>query len=151
MAIPKSWNTIYIYDENLKPLKRMKINYPLLDKIEEWNDIPGYNKDEKSARTWGSNIYSSVKVFGDKIYLLLNLPRLEILEINPEGDIVNHFCNEKDFRLMRFSDIDIQKEDGRTVFYIMGYSIADEETEMDEYNVYRLTYKTEVNIKDKKK
>jgi hypothetical protein len=39
-VVPMHFNKIYVYNENLDLLNKIKLDYSLLDKIEKWNDIP---------------------------------------------------------------------------------------------------------------
>ncbi|NIR04328.1 MAG: 6-bladed beta-propeller [Candidatus Aminicenantes bacterium] len=138
IVVPMHWNKIYIYDNQLKLIRKRSINYPLLDKVEEWNLIKDMNRKKNSRIYWPCRMTASAKLFEDKVYILLNLPRLEILVLDHDGKIKIHFYNDNDFQLMKWKDFDIQEEKGKIIFYILGYSLEDEKTEMSDYNVYRM-------------
>lgn len=137
-AAPMHWNKIYVYNEKLELLKKIRLDYSLLDKIEKWNDIPDFNKKKNSRRIWPCNILAGFKIFEGKLYLFLQLPKLEILVLDTHGNIENHFYNNNDFQFMWWRDFDIQREKEGIVFYILGYSMSDEKPEMQDFNVFRM-------------
>jgi len=151
IVAPKHWNKIYIYRKDLNLIKKIKINYTLLDKIEEWNYSREENQKKNSRICWPSHIHASVKLLDDNIYFLLNVPRFEILVLSSDGNIVNHYYNENDFKLMRWIDFDIRKEQEKIVFYLLGNSIADDKPEMNDYNVYRVVVGKKNNEKSDNK
>jgi hypothetical protein len=137
-AAPMHWNKIYVYNEKLELLKKIKVDYSLLDKIEKWNDIPDFNKKKNSRRTWACNILAGFKTFEGKLYLFLQLPKLEILVLDTHGNIDNHLYNDNDFQFMWWRDFDIRREQEGIVFYILGYSMSDDKPEMQDFNVFRM-------------
>ncbi len=132
--IPDSWNTIYILDKDIKLKKKIKVKYELLDKVGDCN-----NKMDVDS-LWFCRLFQSARVYRDKIYILLDLPRLEILQVDLEGNILEHFYNDSDFRFMRWCGFAVDTIDERTVFYVMGYSIGKEKgRDLSEWGVYRMT------------
>jgi hypothetical protein len=142
LAIPVNWNKIYIYGKELNHIKKKKLNYPLLDELEKWNNRDKNKKDYRVV--WPARLYASMKSAGGKVYLLLQNPNLEILAIDSDGNITKHYYNENTFSVMRWHDFSVQKENNQLVFYIVGYSL-DESTgkRIREYNVFRVITKTE--------
>jgi hypothetical protein len=136
--IPLHQNMIYFYHENGKPLKEQKINYPFLDDMETWNTRFKDNLKEKAVRRWYSNIFVSGKVFQGDLYLQLKIPRLEILKISADGNVTTHFYNDDDFRYMRWYDFDIAEEEGKLVFYLLGFSEGEEKKDLSDFGVYRV-------------
>lgn len=135
------WNKIYVYDAGSGHIKTIRIKYDLLDRIETWNDRP-INKKKRGNFFWFSNIFASAKVRKGVIYILLKVPRLEIISIDLEGNIIKHYFNDHDFRYMRWKDFAIEYEEGKLVFYVLGYSIGKEEDEtLNEFGVHRMLLK----------
>jgi hypothetical protein len=134
--IPTNWNMIYVIDENLKLRKKIQIKYGLLDDLEKWNNKSLNNK--KGFRFWFANMIASVKTIQDRIYVLLDIPRLEIIQININGNIEKHFYNDVDFRFMRWTDFTVEENGNVPTFYIMGYSIGKEKKGLSELGVYKL-------------
>jgi hypothetical protein len=98
-----------------------------------------------------SAIFFGMKIFEKNIYLFLNLPGLEILVLNSDGNILDHYYNFKDFQLMWWKDFDIKKEKGNIVFYILGCSMSDDKPEMNDFNVYRMVVGKKNNEKSDNK
>lgn len=139
VVVPMHWNKLYYYDKNLDLIKTQKIDYPVLDKIQEWNQSCEINNKLKSNRIWPCNIIASAKVFNGKIYLLLGFPHLEILVLNPQGKIISHLFNKTDFKKMLWIDFDIRIEQGKTVFYLISWDISEEKSEEEDNQfVYRV-------------
>ena len=65
-----------------------------------------------------ARIIIAMKVFEDKIYLLSNYPRLEILEVNEDGKIVNTFWRDSD-ALYRPEDLLVEKIGKKKIFYVL--------------------------------
>lgn len=149
IAVPMHWNMLYQYDQNLNLVKKKKIDYPLLDKIEDWNATHALNKKQPRF-IWPCNLIQNIRFLDNKIYIFLNLPsRVEILVLDTHGNIDQHFYNT-DFPLMRWSGFDVRKgQEGEIVFYILGYSFSDEEDDMLEFNAYRLEYNENKHTKGK--
>lgn len=138
LILLRHWNRIYVHDRGEGSIKTVRIKYDLLDRIEMWNDRPA-NKREGSHFFWFANISAALREFQNVIYILLKVPRLEIIGIDTEGNIVKHLYNDRDFRFMRWKDFAVDTEGGRLVFYVMGYSIGDAEDEkLNEYGVHRM-------------
>ncbi len=133
--IPANWNTLYEFDSNLQLLWKGRIKYWLFDKFKKWDKL----EPPKPNFLWPSNMIASVKVYAERIFILLNLPRCEIIEIDTRGNIVNHYYNNRFFKYMRWYDFEIEKVKNRLVFYVLGKSIGKKVNEDKlENNVYRL-------------
>lgn len=65
-----------------------------------------------------TRIIIAMKVFEDKIYLLSNYPRLEILEINETGKIIKTYWTDSD-ALDKPDDLIIQKIANKKIFYVL--------------------------------
>jgi hypothetical protein len=65
-----------------------------------------------------TRIIIAMKVFEDKVYLLSNYPRLEILEINEEGKIINTYWKDSD-ALYKPDDLLAQKIGNKKIFYVL--------------------------------
>lgn len=130
-------NLMCLFDENAHLQKKVKIQYPFLDDMEKWNRIRATGEERM---TWFANIFMTARVYNNNLYLLLNVPRLEILCVNLEGQVKKHYYNDDDFKFMRWSDFDISDEEGKIVFYILGHSNNGKEKDRDlaEFNVYRM-------------
>ncbi len=137
--VPKNQNLLYFFDNSGKLNKKIRINYPFLDEIEEWNEKQNSNSSRKRMSYWFSNMFSSAKTFRGDIYLLLKIPRLEILRIDTKGNMKGHFYNNDDFRYMRWYDFDIVEEEGKMIFYLLGHSDGKEKKrDMIDFGVYRM-------------
>jgi len=135
--VSKHWNRVYFYEKDSKSLKRVKINYGLLDKIEEWNDRKMNRKP--GGMIWFSNMIAAARSHQGKIYLLLKIPRLEIISIDNKGNIQEHYFNNEDFRFMRWYDFDIEQKKEQLYFYVSGGSIGEEKRSgLSEDSVYRV-------------
>jgi hypothetical protein len=140
------WNRLYFYDPKAGTLKKIKVNYDLLDKVEKWNQRNTNPYQRKNL--WFSNMTASAKVFNRKVYLLLKVPRLEILGIDTQGNVIEHYFNNKDFSSMIWVDFVVQEkvekaEQGAQrnspIFFVMGISGAEKgEEKYLEMNVFRL-------------
>ncbi len=136
--IPEIWNTIYVLDKDLGLKKKTKVRYEMLDVMDKCNERE--LKTSTSTVTNYFGMYRSTKVCNDKIYLLLDLPRLEILQVDLEGNILEHFYNDTDFRFMRWSDFAVDAGEKQTVFYLMGNSVGEDKgRDLSELGVYRMT------------
>jgi hypothetical protein len=143
VLVSKHWNRVYFYEKESKSLNRIKIDYGLLDKIEEWNQRR-INKKRGIIR-WFSNLIASAKSHRGKIYLLLKIPRLEIISIDNQGNIREHLFNDEDFRFMRWFDFDIEQKGEKLFFYVAGHSIGNEKKrDLSEFTVHRVF----VSVKD---
>jgi hypothetical protein len=138
ILVPKHWNRMYVYDKQLKTLKKVSIKYKLLDLIQRWNQR-NLRREQKNV-LWFSNLTAAAKVFRGRIYLLFKLPRVEIIGVDTEGNIVEHFYNDKDLRYARWFDFVIQEEEGMPVFYVMGFAgdIQKKRGDLHEYDIFRL-------------
>jgi hypothetical protein len=65
-----------------------------------------------------TRIIIAMKVFEDKVYLLSNYPRLEILEINEKGKIINTSWKDSD-ALYKPDDLLVQKIGNKKIFYVL--------------------------------
>lgn len=130
-------NLLSVFNENGMLENTAKIQYPFLDDLGKWNDK--YDNSGKGNMYWFANIFASARVFQDELYVLLMTPRLEILSVNLEGHVKSHYYNNDDFRFMRWYDFDITEEEGKIVFYILGFSDGKEKNrDLAEFNVYRM-------------
>ncbi len=136
--VPKHWNKIFIFGNDLKLKNKIKIKDDLLNNIENWNSL--YLDKMTSRSVWFSNLFASAELCNGRIYLLVNIPRLEIISIDLDGNILDYFYNDHDFKLMRWIDFAVQEKNDKTCFYVMGYSIGDlADDDKVEISVYRLT------------
>jgi len=63
-------------------------------------------------------IIIAMKVFEDRIYLLSNYPRLEILEIDEQGKIIKTYWIDSD-ALYKPGDLIVQKIGNKKIFYVL--------------------------------
>jgi hypothetical protein len=80
---------------------------------------------------------AAAKTFEGKIFILLNVPRLEILEVSSEGKVVTHFYDDEYFRQMNWIDFAIDRINNSIKFYVLGNSIREDKPSAD-FNIYRL-------------
>jgi hypothetical protein len=80
----------------------------------------------------------SIKIFEKAVYLLINIPRLEIIEIADDGKVIRQFMNQVDFNQMQWTDFSITRENGALIFYVMGFKRFDKEASQ-EYAMYRVS------------
>ncbi len=138
--IPENWNGLYEFDYNLNLISKGKIKYPLLDRFKEWDK----KAPKKPGFLWPAHLIKSAKVYKERIFVLLGMPRLEILEIDKRGNILNHYYNNKFFKYMRWYDFVIEKEGKNLVFYLLGQSTGENvRGEKLENNVYKVYIKDE--------
>jgi hypothetical protein len=135
--VPINWNQIYFLDKNLNLIKKIELEYNLLKDLESWNKTE--NIRIKPNVWWFCNMIASAKSFENKIFILLNIPRLEILEISRDGKIDYHYYNDQDFRFMNWIDFAIEKTNNEFCFNVLGHSMGEEKASAD-FEVYRLTY-----------
>ena len=132
---PANWNQFYVFNENLDLIYKEKIKYKLFYEFKRWYRIA----PKKPGFFWPSNMVKSVKTYNKRIFLLLNMPRLEIIEINKTGEILKHYYNDNYFRFMRWSDFVILKDSNKLIFYVLGKSIGvNDENKKLENNLYKL-------------
>jgi hypothetical protein len=104
--------------------------------IEQWNDR-SINKKKNSNIIWPCNLVKSARVLDGKIYIFLDLPsRLEILVLNPDGNIETHLHNSS-FPLMYWAGFDVLKMKGGITLYALAHSRSNEDDDLAEYNIYR--------------
>lgn len=90
---------IRVYDEHGAIVKEIRIKLKILDKIERLARDPAYTglKYNPRAAPRLPRVIAAVSVHDDKIYVLLHLPRIEILCLDKNGNVVHHYyCNEVD-------------------------------------------------------
>jgi len=133
--VPINWNQIYFLDTNLGLIKKLALDYPLLDVLQEWNTSIDSLPDLHSV--WLCNMVAAAKTFEGKIFILLNVPRLEILEVSSEGKVVTHFYDDEYFRQMNWIDFAIDRINNSIKFYVLGNSIREDKPSAD-FNIYRL-------------
>lgn len=136
--IPRHYNKLYICNTEQGTIKIKKIKYKLLDEIGSWND----KKDIKHTRErqWFANMVASAKVHDGKLFVLLEIPRLEIIGIDLEGNVTSHFYDDRVFKLMRWRDFTIESRGDKLVFYVMGFYIGEQESKyLTDPGVYRVT------------
>jgi len=138
MFFPTHKNMVYRFETNGRFLNRQKIDYPLLDDVEKWNERETGKNKEQSVMVWFCNIFASAKAYKGNIYLLLQMPRLEILCLDQAGQIRAHYYNSSDFRFMRWYDFAIHEKDGKPVFFLLGFSDSDEEEVNTDFNVFKM-------------
>jgi hypothetical protein len=137
VLVSKHWNRVYFYEKESGAVRKVKINYGLLDKIEQWNQRK-MNRKPGNIK-WYSNMIASARSHRGTIYLLLKIPRLEIISIDSRGNIREHFFNDDDFRFMRWFNFDIEQKGDKLFFYVAGYSKGTEKRrELSELSVYRV-------------
>lgn len=116
---------------------RTKIKYGLIDEVVNWN-----TEDKISAGGRMTNFIPSIrslKVYHGSIYILLNIPRLEIIRVDYDGKVEEQFMNQNDFNLMQWTDFSIAEEVNRIVFYVLGFKRHDDAGSQQEEEIYRLT------------
>jgi len=64
------------------------------------------------------NLISTIKAFEDKLYLLTYFLRLEILELDKEGNVLSTYWKDFD-EIYKAQDLAIQRHDGRLRFYVI--------------------------------
>ncbi len=90
---------IQVYDERGAIVKEIKINLKILEKIERLVRDPAFTglKYNPRAAPRLPRVIAAVSVHDDKIYVLLHLPRIEILCLDKNGKLIHHYyCNEVD-------------------------------------------------------
>lgn len=135
---PRNKNVFYRFENSGRLIKSQKVGYALLDEVEKWNDRDLKKRQEQAVMVWFCNIFATAKVFKDNIYILLQMPRLEILELDQSGHIRHHYYNDSDFRLMRWYDLAIHEKGGKTFFYVLGFSDDEEKEDQSEFGVFKL-------------
>jgi hypothetical protein len=141
--VPINWNQIYFLDRDLNLMRKTWLEYSLLKELENWNDSKSSLSNPNTV--WFCNMIAAAKNFGDKIFILLNIPRLEILEISMDGNIVRHYYNNQDFLYMRWNDFTIEKNGNELRFHVLGRSIGKEKSSPD-FEIYRLTSAFDQNM-----
>jgi len=115
-------NNILFIDKNFEKSKTIKMNYALLNELEKvW-----YKGKDSKNNNWSAMLTTSARIFNNRLFVCLNMPRLEILELDLSGKILKHYYNSSKFKFMRWMDFEINEENNQVVFYVMGFSIKDE-------------------------
>ncbi len=135
--VMKHWNRIFFYNKKNHEIKSINIDYSMGNEMEKWN----YREfNPKSRSQWFSNYTAAAKFFDGKIFILLDMPALEIISLDMKGKIVDHYYNNKDFKIMRWKDFICRQENGKNTFYIL--SMPENPTsgeEMQDYKLCRIT------------
>lgn len=141
MFVPMNFNTVYFFEKDGRVAKKIKIKYEFLDRLGEWNK----RQNEKGKRvggaliTWFANMIASAKTHRGKLYILLKIPRLEIISIDMDGNVQDHFYNDRDFKFMRWYDFSIETIGEQTVFYVLGFSLDPENSKQSsEFGLFRM-------------
>jgi len=82
---------IYSDDGNLK--RNIRVKFPILEELEKYN----YDKNFTNPVPGIINLprlIAGIDCYGDKIFLLLHLPRIEILELETSGKICNVYYSQ---------------------------------------------------------
>ncbi len=115
-------NYILFVDGNFEKKKTIKMNYALLNELEkDW-----YKGKDSENNSWSAMLITSTRIFKNRLFVFLNMPRLEILELDFSGKILKHYYNNSKFKFMRWMDFEINEEKDEIVFYVMGFSIKDD-------------------------
>lgn len=146
LFIPYNWNAVYILDTDLSLKQKIKVKYDLLDKIEKWNDRS--KKESNPNRIWLCNMFISAKVLKDKLYILLGFPHLEILQIDMDGNIEEHFHNDTDFGFMIWTDFTLTTRKDKVDFYVLGFSAGEDKgRDLSEFGLYKMVYDSKKTAK----
>jgi hypothetical protein len=122
--LSRHWNKMCLYNPENNKVEITKIQYRLMDELEKRNLLDINRK--KGNYKYFSRMLASAAEFENRLFVFLKMPRLEILEINREGKILNHFYNDTDFTRMRWYDFEIEREGSKILFYALGFSVKED-------------------------
>jgi len=129
-------NRILKYTPAGKYIGKESIKYSFIDDIVKWN-----SEDKISENGSRLNFLPSIraiKQYEGSIYILLNIPRLEILKIDNNGNVLSQYINSNYFTHMQWTDFDVLRENNRLVFYVIGFERDGENAKSFDFNMYRL-------------
>jgi hypothetical protein len=107
---------MYTFDGRLE--KEFRINMDLLNKLEKYN----YDKEYTSPNPYTIRLVrliSGVGVTDKSIFILLHLPRLEILEVDMEGNQKNYYYSDSLKDVINYGGFSIKKSGDILLFYIL--------------------------------
>lgn len=137
--LSRHWNKMCIYNPVNNEVSNRKIQYQLMDELEKRNLLDINRK--KGHYKYFSRMVASAKAFENKLFVFLMMPRLEILEVNREGKILNHYYNDTDFARMRWYDFEIERVGSKIVFYALGFSVGDDPLrDSAEFKIHKVFY-----------
>lgn len=107
------------YTQTGELLAEFKINNEIMEAKEKFNLRRIGEGIANSARRFGYiKLISTIKAFEDKLYLLAYFPRLEILELDKEGNVLSTYWKDFD-EIYKAQDLAIQRHDGQLRFYVI--------------------------------
>jgi hypothetical protein len=107
----------YSLDGRLR--KDIDITYPPLREIEQYNLDPRVTV-QGPGRIRLINMVAGVSVFRERIFILLDLPRIEILEFDPEGRKRNHYyCSNVERFIGPGNGLVVSQQHDELRFYVL--------------------------------
>lgn len=101
---------IYSDDGNLK--RNIRIKFPILEELEKYNHDKNFTNPSPGIINL-PRLIAGIDCYREKIFLLLHLPRIEILELDMEGKIWNVYFSQiyddiidyRGFKTMEINDV----------------------------------------------
>jgi len=106
------------YSPDGKLLKEFRINIDILNELEKYNYKKEYtNPGPYTVRL--PRLVAGVRAMDDRIFIFCHLPRLEIIELDIEGNIENYYYSEVLKDVVNLSGFNIRKHGNLLLFYIL--------------------------------
>jgi len=107
------------YSQSGELLAEIEINNKIMEAKEKFNLKRIGEGIANSARRFGYiKLISSIKAFENKLYLLAYFPRLEILELDMNGNVLSTYWKDFD-EIYKAEDLAIQRYNGQLQFYVI--------------------------------
>lgn len=101
-----------------KLIKEFRLNLKILNELEKYNYKKWFTNRRPGSVSL-QHLIAGVKVRDERIFVLLQLPRLEILELNKEGKLIGHYYSMVPKNIEKLEDFIVRKEDNKLIFYVL--------------------------------
>jgi len=105
------------YSKKGELIKEIRIKHKYKNEMEKENIKYGLPA-RKKVRAKMVPMINAIYPLGESLFVLLNYPRLEILEFNQKGNLIGHYWENAGWEYYAL-DLVVQKRENKTYFYIL--------------------------------
>ena len=106
------------YTLNGEFVKEFRLNLDILNKLEKYNYKKWFTNPEPYKLVL-PRLIAGIRIVRERIFILLQLPRAEILEIDKNGNLINCYYSTKVKNAVTFWGFIVREEKNRLFFYIL--------------------------------
>lgn len=99
-------------------IKEFRLNFKILNELEKYNHKKWFTNPNPNKIVL-PRLIAGVRVLNQRIFVLLQLPRLEILELDKEGNLMNYYYSTAPKSVVSFWGFVVREEKHRLIFYIL--------------------------------